>query len=395
MSWHRTPDTKAPRFSDDDVSDGREHWEQIDSLIGRCFVRASAVAPADVSWLWEPYLPLGHPAILAGDPGVGKSLIALALAAAGSRGAPLPGDTAREPWATLWLGLEDDLPAVVIPRYIRMGGDPDRLSCYQLEAGAELDTLFVEAARVQADRIGARLVVLDSVLAWAPGDVNESKFIREIVKVLTPLCAGRSVLLIAHNRKAASDKAIHRVAGSLQFSAAVRSVLVATADGDEARVVSHAKSNFGTLGPSRQFTIVAPGRLVWGEVDRRTADELSASPEHVTEREDAETFLRELLADGPVPYTEVTKAARACGIADMTLKRAKWRVGVDSKKIGFAPAKWMWALRRGSPAEGVHPESEPLRENIKDFAKGFTSPSPPVGEPLRGDQAHDDDISRF
>ena len=276
-----------------------------------------------------------------------------------------------------------------------MGGDPDRLSCYQLEAGAELDTLFVEAARVQADRIGARLVVLDSVLAWAPGDINESKFIREIVKRLTPLCATRAVLLIAHNRKAASDKAIHRVAGSLQFSAAVRSVLVATADGDEARVVSHAKSNFGTLGPSRQFTIVAPGRLVWGEVDRRTADELSTSPEHVTEREDAETFLRELLAEGPVPYTEVTKAARACGISDMTLKRAKWRVGVESKKIGFAPAKWMWALRRGSPAEGVHPESEPLRENIKDFAKGFTSPSPPVGEPLRGDQAHDDDISRF
>ena len=90
MSWHRTPDTNAPRFSDaDDAGDAPQaQWEQIDDAIGRCFVTASAVTPTEVSWLWEPYLPLGHPAILAGDPGVGKSMVALALAAAGSRGAP-------------------------------------------------------------------------------------------------------------------------------------------------------------------------------------------------------------------------------------------------------------------------------------------------------------------
>ena len=38
----------------------------------------SDVRPEAVVWLWEPYLPAGMVAMLSGDPGGGKTFIALA-----------------------------------------------------------------------------------------------------------------------------------------------------------------------------------------------------------------------------------------------------------------------------------------------------------------------------
>lgn len=44
-----------------------------------------------VQWLWEPYIPFGKITIIQGDPGEGKTTLALRLAAACSTGEPLPG----------------------------------------------------------------------------------------------------------------------------------------------------------------------------------------------------------------------------------------------------------------------------------------------------------------
>jgi len=49
------------------------------------------VEPQEVDFLWLPYLPKGKLALLEGDPGLGKTYLALAIAAAVSRGFPLPG----------------------------------------------------------------------------------------------------------------------------------------------------------------------------------------------------------------------------------------------------------------------------------------------------------------
>src|SRR5438874_3237412 len=94
----------------------------------------SNVRPETVRWLWEPYLPRGKLALLDGDPGVGKSLLTIDLAARLSRGGPLPdgsmaglceagpavaglceagpgsqSPTTGRPHTTLFLSAEDDL----------------------------------------------------------------------------------------------------------------------------------------------------------------------------------------------------------------------------------------------------------------------------------------------
>ena len=51
-----------------------------------------------VNWLWYPYIPYGKITIIQGDPGEGKTTLALRLAALLSKGEPLPyDDTEREP----------------------------------------------------------------------------------------------------------------------------------------------------------------------------------------------------------------------------------------------------------------------------------------------------------
>lgn len=80
-----------------------------------------------------------------------------------------------------------------------------------------------------------------------------------------------------------------------------------------------------------------------GECDA-TADELMApspTPEERGKLEDAEVFLREQLADGPVAQPDLIERAKKESIATGTLKRAKKSLGVRSSKSGNG---WAWAL---------------------------------------------------
>src|SRR5258707_1253868 len=52
--------------------------------------RASEIVPEPIQWLWPGWLPAGKLTLLAGSPGTGKTTLALALAAAITRGSEWP-----------------------------------------------------------------------------------------------------------------------------------------------------------------------------------------------------------------------------------------------------------------------------------------------------------------
>src|SRR3954467_2613191 len=84
-------------------------------------------------WLWEPYLARGKLALLDGDPGVGKSLLTIDLAARLSRGLQLPnGAPSGRPHVTLLLSGEDG-PDTIRPRAEAAGADLDRLVALSAE----------------------------------------------------------------------------------------------------------------------------------------------------------------------------------------------------------------------------------------------------------------------
>jgi hypothetical protein len=63
---------------------------------------------------------------------------------------------------------------------------------------------------------------------------------------------------------------------------------------------------------------------------------------------EADAFLAELLADGPVAATEALRRAAQAGIARRTLARAKQRLAVRATRVdrpGFGPGgRWVWSL---------------------------------------------------
>jgi hypothetical protein len=90
--------------------------------------RLSAVRVVNLDWLWPGYLARGKLALLDGDPGLGKSLIALDLAARLSRGGPLPDDaTLPNPGTTVVLSAEDDAADTIRPRLEAAGADLSRV----------------------------------------------------------------------------------------------------------------------------------------------------------------------------------------------------------------------------------------------------------------------------
>ena len=79
---------------------------------------ATDITPASVQWLWKPYIARGKLAILDGDPGTGKSFVALDLAARLSRGTIMPGGhVLARPHTTLLLSAEDDAALAIKERY--------------------------------------------------------------------------------------------------------------------------------------------------------------------------------------------------------------------------------------------------------------------------------------
>jgi hypothetical protein len=330
-------------------------------------VRLSDVRPRVVEWLWPQRWPLGKLSIVSGDPGLGKSFLALDAAARLSRGRPWPDQTPAPKAATLLLTAEDGLDDTVHPRVRAMGGNAELIhaitGCRRagrerwFSLGADLELLEPLVARHRP-----ALVVIDPVTAYLGKD-TDSHVDTDVRHVLAPLAAFAArhhlaVVAVMHLNKGAQLKAIYRIGGSIGFVAAARSVFAVVADPkDPARkLLAPVKMNLAPLPPALAFRIVGGGPdalLEWeaapvGLVDldamlRGGPEEGAAAGERRRAVDDAEGFLRQLLRDGPVRFGDVAAARKAAGIGERTLDEAKARLGVRSVKQQFS-GHWEWVL---------------------------------------------------
>jgi hypothetical protein len=118
-----------------------------------------------------------------------------------------------------------------------------------------------------------------------------------------------------------------------------------------------------------------------GHSERHVADVLARpgldDPE---ERRDAAAWLRSYLTDngGEAEAIDIFKAANKVGFSKDTLKRAKTRAGVTSRKDGM-DAGWMWVL---NPA-GLQPSEPDHAEGRGKGAKRARSRTPHPSRPSR------------
>ncbi|HUT33009.1 MAG TPA: AAA family ATPase, partial [Planctomycetota bacterium] len=221
-----------------------------------------------VNWLWPGRVPMGKVTLLVGDPGQGKSLLALDVAARVTTGAAWPdqaepgasgegqgaggdgqsaGGGALDPRASaldtpnpvgsvVLMSAEDDVADTIRPRLEVAGGDIQRVTMLRAigrpEMGAgELMFSLARDVKVLESVIrqlpDVRLVVLDPVSAYLVGaDANSNAAIRAVLAPLKSVAekTGVAVLAISHLTKKADAALLYRTMGSLAFVAAARAV---------------------------------------------------------------------------------------------------------------------------------------------------------------------------
>lgn len=327
-------------------------------------MRASTVKPKAVEWLWWPYVPLGKITALAGQMGQAKSLATCYLASAVTRGS---GINLSRPASAIFLNAEDDPEDTVRPRLEAAGADLDRV---WIEPIVELDA--VRLAAVCDEMVDVRLITIDPIQAYLPGNVNSWKGqdVRAALEPIRQLAAERrlAVVLVQHlNRRSDAGDPLARIADSQGIPQLARSVLIwgpdpSDPDGDQGstKVLTRAKGNLARSKDSATFSITeksvtgkinAPA-LIRGDDREITADDVVQDVETRTAVEEAAVWLRSQLAAGPVGAKEITKQASDVGFSAKTLQRAKKVAGAvsrphrdDSKEF----TEWKWALREVSP----------------------------------------------
>jgi hypothetical protein len=343
------------------------------SAAGASPVRCLAdIAPQAVSFLWDPYLPLGKLTLLEGDPGQGKSWLTAAIAAAGSRGRGLPGLGDFPPFRTLFLTAEDGLPDTLRPRLESLGADCGAVFACDQPLALDLDTGLATLAQALAT-FAPRLVVVDPLVAFLgrATDIYRANEVRSVLAPLVKLVEGHGCALLAvrHLNKAKLGRTLYAGQGSIDFTAAARSVLLAgsAAEDADAHALIHIKSNLAPHGPALAYHLLPA--FLWQGPSRLTANDLlaaAAPADEASAEDDARTFLRSTLAGpDPLPARLVLNAARDAGISQRTLKRAKRKEGVRTTRRGFgAGSTWLWSLPEAG-AEGEQMEGDGVRRGVE------------------------------
>ncbi len=323
---------------------------------GPTVVCMADVEPEEIRWLWYPRIARRKVTILEGDPGVGKSFVTAAIAAALSSGGGLPDCESFEPCRVLMLTAEDGLGDTLRPRLDSLGADVGNV--FACETPIDLSSAEGrDFARRKIEEHRPALVTIDPIVAYVGGrtDTHRANQVRSVLAPLAALAAefGCAALAVRHLSKGAAARSIYRGQGSIDFTAAARSVLLTGYDpsDEERRALLQIKTNLGPTAPALGFEI-PEGRFRWtGDSSLTAADLLGGegSSEEKSAEEEAREFLVEVLGEGRLPSTDVKKEAKAAGIAERTLWNAKRKLGVKAEREGFGPgAVWHWSLAETS-----------------------------------------------
>jgi len=193
--------------------------------------------PSPREWVVRDWLPMGNAALLAGQGGIGKTLLAQTLGTCLVHGLDYFAATPRPRRVLIWAG-EDDRDeihrrqlAICNWAGIRMEDLSDRLILHPYVAqditlaglafGQFTRTALMEELREQIADYRAEYVFLDSVARIFGGNENDRHQVTTFIAWLTEACRGAGVCLIGHPGKAAGSE----FSGSTAWEGSVRARL--------------------------------------------------------------------------------------------------------------------------------------------------------------------------
>ncbi len=333
--------------------------------------RASTIPPEKIEWLWPGRIAIGKLSIIAGDPGLGKSQLTLDIAARVTRSAKWPVDNTSAPsGSVLIVSAEDDAADTIVPRLIAADADRSRVDIADVVVDVTRDVDRSLSIDRDCDLVedfinnrmdDCRLVIIDPISAYMGGaDSHKNADTRAVLSRISQMAQRCRVAVIAvsHLNKGGGSNGAYRIIGSIAFAAAARAVYLVAKDDEQPnrRLFLPIKNNLGEDESGLAYAVAQSDGVPfirWESeavtipandvLDPELDDKRSA-------REEAKDFLETTLADGPVNSKDVLKDARAAGISDKTLRRAKSELGIKAGKRGFADG-WFWSLDHSKVAK--------------------------------------------
>lgn len=301
-----------------------------------------------VEWLWYPYIPLGKLTIIEGDPGLGKSWITMALTTYVSRKRKLPGQETGVGGTILLLSAEDGLGDTIRPRLDTLGANVSKV--FAIEGAVTLDEDGVSELDELMEQVKPKLVIVDPFVAYMGGqvDLHKANETREVMQRLKLLSEKHrtAVVAIRHLTKGSRDKSIYRGIGSIDLTAAARSVILVGRnpdDPDGGRVLCHIKCNLAPLGRAQSYRLDAKSESPFrfeGPVDFTAEDvfkaEATAGNTGGGDDEWARVceWLKEALEGGPRPSDEVRQEGEARGFSKKSINKARRDLSIRSTVKG-------------------------------------------------------------
>jgi archaellum biogenesis ATPase FlaH len=290
----------------------------------------SDVESQRVDWLWHRRIPLGKITILDGDPGMGKSLLSIYIAACVSTGQPMPDGAPAKQGKVILIAPEDAADDTIKPRVEAAGGDPsqvlllDNMELLNIKDTKKIkfnerpfslaqDLGILEQAIKQT---GTILVVIDPLMAVLGHNIDSSRD-QDVREVLTPLAhvaerTGCAILVIRHLNKGSSDNILYRGSGSIGIIAVARIGLLVAHDPDDEqkRVFATIKNNLSKTAPNLSYQIAeneqgAPYIQWLGENHNATSMLLRPGTNISYERQEIFRVLKE--ADRPLDTKEIAE----------------------------------------------------------------------------------------
>jgi len=345
-------------------------------------IPATAIEAKITNWLWPDVFPLGAMSLLAGKQNNGKSISSRDVVARTTNGTDWPDGSKNTlgPRKVLMLCAEDVLETTVKPQLMAAGADISKIYfltkvCAQVydqkkdESKKEIRRLElakdVEKIRqlLEADPEIA-LVVCDTLRSYF-GNINSSSD-REVGPVLDALssalgdCESCCFLGIIHHNKRSDTDAVQSILGASSVAGVVRAAFSCARDPEnkEEFFFSYVKGNLTGKRTGMKFkTPTKPVQIQGKDVPVPYAEWLHSTDEDANdvmalEKESrgnknqqidkARLFLPMVLEKGPRLARELFNEAKAEGISEQQLKRAKYELGnvqTSKRKDG-----WIWYL---------------------------------------------------
>lgn len=314
-------------------------------------MKMSEVEETVVQWLWYPFIPFGKVTLIQGNPGKGKTWLAMAIAAYCTNGKELPNALPIEPFNVLYQTAEDGIADTIKPRLAKCGADMTRVRFINEEEKqlSMTDDRIEKAIRQN----NVRLMIMDPIQAYlgANVDMNRANEIRPLFRHLSTVAerTGCAIVLIGHLNKSSGSQSDYRSLGSIDIAAAVRSILfvekVEKEKEQDIRVVYQQKDSLAKKENPVAFSLGEEGLKWLGEYDISIEDLLmgKAGTKKETKLEKAQKLILELLNKRKVMCLEELEAELlAYGISS--------RTGRDARKQLESRLSYDWCQGRKTVA---------------------------------------------